>query len=109
MTVPECGLLTLIQPALYLPSPSPGSVAWKYDLLSSKTRTPGCDGKFTVPNAVLWITNGSVLSRPNVESYDCSRTRATEPSGLWMTPGWASTGRIKPWPGWSPTLLSANE
>ena len=23
-----------------------------------------------------------------------------------MTFGWASIGRIKPWPGWSPTLLS---
>ena len=51
----------------------------------------------------------SVFCVVNVASNDWSRGRITDPFAQCSGAGFASTGRISPPPGWSPTLLSPND
>ncbi len=75
---------------------------------SSKTGLPSSAGT-RVATPSLWIVKPALGYQLNGESYACTRLRISVPSENSSGFACASTGRISPLPGWTPTLLSGCE
>src|SRR3954451_16324012 len=107
IVVPVFGGFTPIQPGLYEPGWSAApclSRECHQVWVSSNFDTALRAGRLTFSpfSQTVWA---SVFLTPNVESSVWTFVRSNW-SPRCTRPGWASTGRIWPSPGWSPTLLS---